>query len=195
MIAIETQLLLLRNFRAEDADSLQKIIIQKETAEYAAYDYEWPTSLEKIKEDTAWFANQDSFMAVCLKETGKLIGMISLDPPEGFWYDNWHFNLGFDFDFDYHGQGYATEGCKALVNYAFYKIKAECITSETAACNRPAWRLLERIGFKKIGQRTFSYRNTPDGKPIEFTGWEYALSREDWSKNQAEPGHQRVIGE
>jgi len=189
MIAIETRRLLLRNFRPDDAESLQEIIIQKESSEYTLYDYEWPTSAGEIKSVTKWFASEDHYIAVCLKETEKLIGFICLNPAERK--DSRDFNLGYCFNSDYHGQGYATEGCRAVIDFAFSDLKAENLTCGTAAVNGPSCRLLDRIGFKKINEGTASFRKTSDGKPIEFTGWEFALSKEEWLKSQAEPDHKK----
>jgi hypothetical protein len=40
--------------------------------------------------------------------------------------------------------------------------------------------LLERLGFKRTAESTGSFRNTEDGKPIEFLGYTYAISRDEW---------------
>jgi [ribosomal protein S5]-alanine N-acetyltransferase len=183
MVAIKTTRLLLRNFKEDDAESLWELIVQKEASEYAVYDYAWPTSPDEIKGVTDWFASEDRYIAVCLKENGKLIGFIGLNPAEGA--QSKVFDLGYCFNSDYHGQGYATEGCKAVIEFAFSELNAESLSSGTAAVNLPSCRLLGRLGFKKIGEGTASFRNTPDGKPIEFIGWEFALSREDWIKSRA----------
>ena len=182
MIAIETTRLFLRNFRADDAESLHEMIVQKESSPYAIYDNEWPTSLERIKKVTNWFASADHYIAVCLKETGKLIGSVCLNPAEQK--ESRKFDLGYCFNSDFHRLGYASEAGKAVVDYAFSDLKADCLTSGTAAANGPSCRLLDRLGFTKIGEGTVSFRKTPDGKPIEFVGWEFILAREDWMRSQ-----------
>jgi [ribosomal protein S5]-alanine N-acetyltransferase len=176
MIAIETTRLLLRNFNKDDAEPLREMIVQKESSEYAPYDYEWPTALDEIKRITAWFASEDHYIAICLKETGKLIGYIGLNPVQGS--ESCVFDLGYCFNSDYHGQGYASEACRAVIEYAFSDLKAESLTCGTAAANTPSCRLIDRLGFKKTGEETISFRKTPDGKPIEFTGYGFMLSKE-----------------
>jgi RimJ/RimL family protein N-acetyltransferase len=146
------------------------------------YDQEWPTSQDEIQGIVDWFTSQDHYLAVCLKETGKLIGFISLNPAESV--RSKAFDLGYCFNAEYHGFGYATEGCQAVINFAFRDLKADCLTSGTAAENGPSCRLLDRLGFKKISEGPVSFRKTPDGKPVEFVGWGLALSREDWLKSQ-----------
>ncbi len=176
MITMNTTRLLLRNFRSDDVESLREMIVQKESSEYAVYDYEWPTSEDKIKGIAAWFASEDHYVAVCLKETGKLIGYICLNPAQDA--EGRVFDLGYCFNSDYHGCGYASEACKAVITYAFADLEAERLTCGTAAANTPSCRLLDRLGFEKIGEATMSFRKTPDGKPIEFTGYGFTLSKE-----------------
>ena len=177
MIALETTRLLIRNFKPEDWQALHEMIVQYQASELAAYDHRWPTSPEEIQGVAAWFAGGDHFLAVCLKDTGRLIGFVALNPeqPE----QDRVFNLGYVFNFDYHGQGYATEACRAMLGRAFNDLQAEKVISGTAAANRASCRLLEKLGFTRTAASTGSFRNAEDGTPIEFTGYSYALSRED----------------
>jgi ribosomal-protein-alanine N-acetyltransferase len=78
------------------------------------------------------------------------------------------------------GQGYATEACRAVLGHAFDGLQAQSVVSGTAAANRPSCRLLERLGFQKTGESMGSFRNAPDGEPIEFLAFSYALTREAW---------------
>jgi ribosomal-protein-alanine N-acetyltransferase len=186
MIAIESNRLSIRNFKADDAESLREMILQKESSKYAIYDHAWPTSEKEIKGIVEWFSSDDHYLAVCLKETGKLIGYIGLNPvgtQEGTGYD-----LGYCFNSDYHGQGYASEGCNTVIEYAFTELKAENLTCGTASENGPSCRLLNRLGFKKIDEGIISFRQTSDGKPIEFIGWGFELTRQDWQSTRSKPG-------
>ena len=178
MITIETERLFVRNFNVNDWGGLYEMIIQYESSNYAVYDHQWPTSTEEIKGVTKWFADEDSFLAVCLKETEKLIGFISLN--ESKTENGKEFNLGYIFNFDYHGKGYATEGCRVLVGYAFEQLGAYRVITGTAVENRASCRLLERLGFKKTDESKGSFRNTQEGKPIEFIGYTFAISRDEW---------------
>jgi [ribosomal protein S5]-alanine N-acetyltransferase len=189
MIKIETARLLLRNFHSDDAEPLREMIIQKESSQYAAYDYEWPTSEDEINGILVWFASEDHYMAVCLKETGKLIGYICLNPGEDK--ESRVFDLGYCFNSDYHGQGYASEACRAVIEYAFSDLEAESLTCGTAAENGPSCRLIDRLGFKKKGEERMSFRKTPDGKPIEFTGCWFVLPRDEWTGSEVKNAHHR----
>jgi RimJ/RimL family protein N-acetyltransferase len=55
------------------------------------------------------------------------------------------------------------------------------VVTGTAAANHASCRLLERLGFKKTSESTASFRTTPDGKPIQFVGYTFELSRDEWN--------------
>jgi hypothetical protein len=52
-------------------------------------------------------------------------------------------------------------------------------TQMTLRHGKPSWHLLEKLGFKKTGERTESFRSGEDGKPVEFTGYSYELTRKE----------------
>ena len=175
---IETERLLIHNFRPEDAEALRKVIVEKEASEYAVYDHEWPTSFGAIRGIVEWFAKEDAYLAICLKEGGDLIGFISLNPGEDEGAQE--YDLGYCLHPAHQGKGYATEGCRALVEHAFTRLRARRITSGTGAPNRPSVRLLERLGFRVVGESEGCFRETEEGKPITFRGYSFALTREEW---------------
>ena len=84
------------------------------------------------------------------------------------------------FNFNYHNKGYASEGCWAMLDRTFGQLLADRVVTGTAAANNASCRLLERLGFVKTGESTGSFRKTPDGKPIEFIGYAYAISKDEW---------------
>lgn len=178
MTMLETERLLIRNFHTSDADALAEIIIRYAASEFAAYDQQWPTAQKEIQQITEWFARGDSYLAVCLKATGRLIGFVALNPEPETAHPT--FNLGYIFDFAYHGQGYATEACRAVLAHVFERLQARCVVTGTAAVNHPSCRLLARLGFRKIAENTTSFRNTPDGQPLQFLGYTFELTRTAW---------------
>jgi RimJ/RimL family protein N-acetyltransferase len=149
---------------------------QYAASELAAYDQQWPSSPEEIKQITRWFASDDTQLAVCLRETDRLIGFVSLapEPAEG----ERVFSLGYVFSFDYHGRGYATEACQAVLSHAFNGLLALRVVTGTAAANHASCRLLDRLGFRQTSENITSFRNAPNGAPIEFIGCSYELTRE-----------------
>jgi [ribosomal protein S5]-alanine N-acetyltransferase len=176
MIRLETERLIVRNFKVNDCEALHEMIVQYEVSEVAAYDQQWPTSAEEIKGITEWFASGDNFLAVCLKDTTQFIGFVALNPEEG----EQEYNIGYVFNSKYHGHGYATEACTAILDRAFSQLQAARVITGTAALNQSSCRLLERLGFQKVGEKVSSFKNAEDGTPIEFLGYIYAMSKEKW---------------
>lgn len=178
MIILQSERLLIRNFQVSDWKSLHEIIIKYQESEFAPYDQQWPTSNEEIVKITEWFANGDSYLAVCIKELKRLIGFVGLIPEkegEGI------YNIGYVFDHDYHRQGYATEACRAVLHNAFGQLNAYKIITGTASVNLPSIKLLEGLGFHKIGEEKASFKKDENGKPIEFIGYQFVLTRDEWN--------------
>ena len=176
MINLETDRLVLRNFKPDDWEALYEMISQYEASEVAAYDQQWPTEAEDIKGVTEWFAGGDSFLAVCLRDSDQFIGLVSLNPEE----KKGVYNIGYIFNASYHRHGYATEACRAALEHVFDTLLAESVVTGTAAANQASCRLLERLGFQKTEEKIGSFKNDADGKRIEFLGYTYYLPRENW---------------
>ena len=146
MKLLETERLVIRNFRVDDWEALHESILQYVASGLAAYEpNQWPTTPEGIKGATEWFASGDEYFAVCLKEEkDRYIGFVCLNKQE----KEGEFNIGYVFNFNYHGKGYATEACQALLNHAFNQSQAIRIVTGTPTANTASVRLLERLGFR-----------------------------------------------
>jgi len=180
MINIEEERVVIRNFNPNDWEALSEVGLRYEASKYAKYDNgPWPDSPDIYKGIVKSWSKSDEFLAVILKQNRKLIGFISL-PKKG----NAEFDFGYVFHPDFHGSGYATEGCEAVLKHIFEVFQANLITTGTAKVNTPSSGLLKRLGFVPVGESVLSLRNNKEGKPIEFIGIDFTLSREEWMKFQ-----------
>jgi len=178
MQPIQTQRLIIRNYRPEDWRDLHAMIAQYQASPTAVYDEPWPTAPEQIEEIARSFAGGENFLVVCLKQDGRFIGHITVHPEgEG---DGGDVNFGYIFNADFHGQGCASESCRAVLRYIFEQLRAARVVAGTGELNRPSRRLLEGLGFEKMGEAQTSFWKTPEGEPVVFTGVLYALTREEW---------------
>jgi [ribosomal protein S5]-alanine N-acetyltransferase len=155
-----TERLVIRNFRPDDWRELQELAIAYQASPSAQYEDPWPTSEEGVKGMAGWFASGDAYLAVCLKATGTLIGMIAIDRREG--QQGRVHNLGYVFHPGTWGRGYATEGCRAAMGHLFGPLAADGILTGTRPENERSVRLLVRLGLAEVARG------------------EYALSRADW---------------
>ena len=153
MITIDTDRLTLRNFKPDDWQDLQEMIVQYQASDSAQYEDPWPTASEDIQGIANWFAGGDDYLAVCLKPAGKLIGLIAIERRTGQ-AERVH-NLGYVFHPGYQGHGYATEGCRAVMDFVFSQLGAAAILTGTKLENVSSVRLLERLGLKGNGQGEF----------------------------------------
>lgn len=186
MITLSTARTVVRNFIPDDWLELQKIIVDKQSSEYAAYDHHFPTGDKEVQDVTAYFAMNDDFLAVSNKVTGELMGYISKSSKNPAVYD-----FGYCLHSAYWRQGFALEACRAVVDYIFTTLNAARIRSGTAALHMPSCRLLEKLGFVKTGESIASFHNDEEGQPIEFTGAHFQLTREDWQNTRTPPKKKR----
>ena len=150
MVTLRTDRLVLRNFRPDDWEALHELAVWYQASEWAKYDHPWPTQEEEVKGMAEWLSGEEGFLAVCLKETGRLIGLLNIHRKQEE--DGRVHGLGYVFHPDYHGQGYATEACRAGLDQVFGPWEADRITTGTHPDNEPSLRLLAKLGLKEIGE-------------------------------------------
>lgn len=102
--------------------------------------------------------------AVERKEDGAFIGFIGLldvnfdigieDATE----------IGWRLEQKFWKKGYATEGAKACLAYAFEELGKKEIYSFTSTVNTPSEAVMKRIGMKKAGE--FEHPRVPEGSPL-----------------------------
>jgi len=154
MVLLNTDRLVIRNFSAGDWQALQELAIQYQASESAQYEDPWPTSAEDVKGMAGWFAGGDDYLAVCLRATGHLIGLVALERRQG--QAGRVHNLGYVFHPGYHGQGYATEACRAAIAYLFGPLEADGILTGTNPVNEASIRLLKRLGLVQVAPGEFA---------------------------------------
>ena len=180
MIKLETERLIIRNFKSDDWKDIAVIAMDYEQSEYTIYDHgPWPSNQEEYKGIAEWFVKGDDFAAILLKEEEKLIGWIAKGKIENK--EN-AYNLGYIFHSSFHGKGYASESCKAIIKYIFEELQADEIITGTGKLNIPSNKLLKRLGFSKTGETKQAFRKDGKGNPIEFVGVDYRLSRDEWQE-------------
>jgi RimJ/RimL family protein N-acetyltransferase len=82
------------------------------------------------------------------KTTGRFVGRIGFTNPEG-----WPgFELGWTLAPEFQGRGFATEGGRFLLDYAFNEMKKDHVISVIHPDNKPSIRVAERLGEKLEGE-------------------------------------------
>jgi RimJ/RimL family protein N-acetyltransferase len=141
---LETPRLLMRGFRQSDIDEYAAICADVEVTKYLSSP---PMSREEAWRHMAmilghWELRGYGMWAVEEKATGHLLGRIGLLNPE-----DWPgLELGWILGRQHWHRGFATEGARAALEYAFSTLGAERIISLIRKENLPSTRVAEHIG-------------------------------------------------
>nr|WP_174507310.1 GNAT family N-acetyltransferase [Acinetobacter sp. Marseille-Q1620] len=93
---------------------------------------------------------QWGIFAVELKENHEFIGFIGLhDQPVQFDFSPC-VEIAWRLAKEYWGKGYATEGAKAVLEYAFNTLHLDKVVSFTASINKPSESVMKKIGMTKV---------------------------------------------
>ncbi len=173
---METERLLIRRFKSEDWMDLYDYLSQEEVVKYEPYEV---FSMEQCQKEAINWAGNESFWAICLKETGKLIGNIYLSKGD---FDTWE--LGYVFNKEYHNFGYATEAAWTLVNDAFINQQARRVIAMCNPYNISSWKLMERLNMRREAHKlqNIYFKKDDLGNPIWLDTYEYAILDSEWLK-------------
>jgi RimJ/RimL family protein N-acetyltransferase len=181
---LETERLVLRRFSASDIEPFAAYRSDPEVARYQGW--EAPFSLEKAARFVQWAETAvpgkvgDWFqVAIGLRPGGALIGDC------GFFVlgeDSRQAEIGFTLAQAFHGQGYAAEAVRRVVDYLFrdlgmHRVRANCDPRNTAS-----GKLLRRLGFRHEG--TFIESLWYKGQWTD-EDW-YAVLEKEWSEKKDE---------
>lgn len=170
MICLETERLILRNYRIEDFHDIYDYFSNEEVARYEDF---YPMSESEVKELINEWQNKDSRLVVELKDKHVVIGSI------GYFVDeDDDYSMDFDFNPAYGKMGYATEAGKKLLEHLFNTVNVERVYADCDIHNNNSWKLLERLGFKRIKQIDGeSYKEDMEGNPIIISIYLYKIEK------------------
>ena len=170
---IETERLVLRRFRKADAADLFAYLKEPVASCFLSLKLD---SLEAAEAEAEKRSQSDEHIAVCLKETGQMIGDLFAMPEEDTVSVGWNFNP------DFAGQGYAYEAAKALFVDLFTVRNARRLYAYVEDHNAPSRRLCERLGMRQEGLfvEFVSFTTEASGEPIYENTMQYAILRKEW---------------
>ena len=170
MISLETEHLIVRNYRESDLIDVMKYFSNEEVSKYEDFN---PMSEEQVRKIITEWKDMDNRLVAELKSTNIVIGSV------GYWTDEEdHHCIDYDFNPEYSGYGYATEATRALVSYLFETVGVNAVYGDCDVRNELSWRLMERLGFKRMRQLdNQSYKNDENGHPILISTYLYGLEK------------------
>jgi ribosomal-protein-alanine N-acetyltransferase len=181
---LETERLVLRDFRRGDGKALHAVEGDAEVARYQSFE---PRTLAGSRAfvrhaaDMAKWAPRSVYeLAVVRRADNMLIGRCGLEVSRRqgrqglLWYtlrrDCW-------------GQGYATEAVRALVDYGFAALDLHRVHADCDPANERSWRLLERLGMRREAHHV----EWMWLKGAWLDSYVYAVLEREWSDAQPAP--------
>ena len=175
---IETDRLLLRNWRDEDYDAFVAATNTPAVMRWLGGAQEPAALRERLASRfTAWQEQRGfTFWVVERQADGALLGFCGLkvaddagSPVEGDYEAGWRFRE------DAWGRGYAKEAAIATLDFAFEKLGAERVVALTVSGNSPSWGLMERLGMIRRPDLDYCGPDWAEGAVIV-----YVIGREEW---------------
>lgn len=156
---LETERCFLREMTLEDLDGLFELYADEETGLYTEklrpYEEEKEYQRAYINHMYRYFGY--GIWLVFSKETGELIGRAGLEHREI--HGKTELELGYLIGKKYQGKGYATEVCKAILDYAKENTDFEHINCVIREENKASVHLAEKLGFKYVEKIAINGRN------------------------------------
>ncbi|KNY27176.1 GNAT family N-acetyltransferase [Pseudobacteroides cellulosolvens] len=177
MIIMETERLIIRNFRVDDWEDLYEYLSQKDVLKYEP---ENESDEEECKKKAIERSQSNIFWAVCLKDSNKMIGHIYFNQTGPVDFLTWE--IGYIFNPKYYGKGYATEASQRILQFGFEELNAHRIIGMCNPENTASWKLLERLSMRLEGhhKKKAFFRRREDGEPIWHDAYQYAMLAEEW---------------
>ncbi len=167
MICLETERLLLRNTRTEDAKVMFDYRNNELCARYQRGQIKEMSGIQSLVErrsNDEIGENENFMIAVENKATGEMVGEIVVMPNDGC------FSIGYTFHYNHHRKGYAFEALSYLTDLLHQRYLEMEFISFTEPENIASMALLRKLGYADLG-----YSQKVESQV--FGKW---LNNEDW---------------
>ena len=178
-MTFETERLILRPWREDDAESLYKYASDPEVGPKAG----WPphTSVEDSRQIIRQVLSVPETYAVCLKESGEAVGSVGLKMGDATDMTDRadECELGYWIGRPFWGQGLIPEASRELLRHAFEELNMQAVWCGYYDGNTKSRRVQDKLGFV--------YHHTTDGLEVRLmneirTGHVMLMTRETWEK-------------
>lgn len=95
-------------------------------------------------------------------KTGEPIGQITVQPKDEYVDSPEIRDVGWFINPKYQGNGYATEAAREVLRFMFNEVEIAQIITSAAIINTSSWRIMEKLGFERIGEKQSTYFDDKD---------------------------------
>ncbi len=176
-ILVSSDRLMVRRPEEDDRPALERVFCDAEMMRYLGEVWKPEMVADTVKEwrDEWGYKNRWSGVLV-RKDTSELIGTAGITE------DTVEDEPGLEMSWfvlpEHQGQGFATEITRSLLAFAFEELCVKRVVGETHPGNPASNKVLEKLGFKCLGERKHEYDYLPGFDTQVF--WEY--TRGMWEK-------------
>jgi RimJ/RimL family protein N-acetyltransferase len=172
---------LLRAWRAEDLEPFGALNADPRVMEHYPARLTRAESDDLVRRVVPQFATRGfSLWAVEVPGVAPFIGYVGLVEPTFETRFTPCVEIGWRLAFPYWGQGYATEGARAVLSFGFEDAGLDEIVSFTAPANRRSVAVMERLNMTQDGE--FNHPRLPQGHPLQRHVL-YRLSKRRWQRD------------
>jgi len=163
MKTLETDRLILRPFTNDDVEIHRVIFSDPEVCHYYCGKTRTEEETREWLIHRKWQARDSEelgFLAVVRKEDKQILGLVALQLSVSFWlrselepespFNPLTIELSYAIGREYQRQGYATEACRALIEYGFKEMRLQRLTNGVSMENVPTNRLCQTLGFRQV---------------------------------------------
>lgn len=172
---IETDRIILRNFKEEDLQDLYEYCREEGVGEAAGWSHH--KSLQETEKILKEFIKNEYEYAIVYKENNKVIGHIGVHEDSEDGREDTK-ELGYVLNKNYWNRGIMTEVVQAILEYLFSKdicfVYACCFQDNKASKN-----VIEKCGFEFENKGTFYAKDLNK----TFDTFEYVYKKENWKKS------------
>lgn len=147
---LETERLILRQFRESDLDMFLAYRNDPDVAKYQGWSIPYPREkgIEFVQQMSVAVPGQSKWLqiAIELKSTHQMIGDLAFFIKRD---DKRQAMIGYSLARPFWGNGYAYEAMSCLLAYLFDEWDLHRVVAECDEENVASWRLLERLGFRR----------------------------------------------
>jgi ribosomal-protein-alanine N-acetyltransferase len=166
-VKLETPRLILRQWRDADLDTWADMNADPRVMEF------FPELLDRAHSDESASSMRDridrdgyGLWAVEIKESAAFAGLIGLNEMACDIPVTPKREVGWRLAFDAWGHGYATEGAKAALQFAFDELGWDEVIAVTATINERSQRVMQRLGMIRDPAADFDHPRVPEGNPL-----------------------------
>ncbi|WP_144524541.1 GNAT family N-acetyltransferase [Bacillus pumilus] len=179
MNQLETNRLIIRPFCDEDAAGMLEYLSNPRVNCFLT---DRISTLEEAFAKVQKRKDDHSYVAVCFKKSGQIIGELFHLKEEPDTY-----SIGWNFNKAYEGKGYARESAEAFLSYLFVEKAARRLYAYVEDGNVRSQALCERLGMRREGLflEFISFSTYEDGTPKYENTYQYALLKKEWEQHHS----------